>query len=115
MAHVARGDAHTVSKSTLISRLQDPNASSFEVVDVVQRMRREGLLRETKDYSTSISALGRKGHWALAHTLMQQMRKSQVRPDAASFNAAVRACEKAKQPDRVLALLNEMRYQGFDP
>ena len=43
------------------------------------------------------------------------MRQKSLEPNVITYNAAISACEKAKQAEKALELLEEMRQGGLKP
>ena len=51
----------------------------------------------------------------LASVLLEVMQRRSQEPDMITYSAAISACEKGKQPDKALELLEDMQWEGFEP
>ena len=43
------------------------------------------------------------------------MRRKGLEPSVITYSAAISACEKGKQPDKALELLEDMQWRGLKP
>ena len=43
------------------------------------------------------------------------MQRKCQEPDMITYSAAISACEKGKQPDKALELLEDMQWSGLEP
>ena len=79
------------------------------------------IIKFTKD----IVACTRRGDWRMALTLFRQMLSVSQKPDVVcynaltpdeiSYNAAISACEKGKQWEEALRLLQQMTCRALTP
>ena len=86
----------------------------FALLETIQQ---EGTRLDVKIISMAMSALGRmRGGWKQAVELLRSSKRTYgIDPDVISYNAAISACEKGKQCERALELLEEMKTSGIAP
>ena len=78
-------------------------------------LRRMGAFRMSRDWNTLISAFSRVGAHAQALDTLQEMYRSNVRPDVYSYNSTMAALSKARSYDGALRLLDDMMAEGVMP
>eukprot|EP00927_Polykrikos_kofoidii_P036555 TRINITY_DN30875_c0_g1_i1.p1 TRINITY_DN30875_c0_g1~~TRINITY_DN30875_c0_g1_i1.p1 ORF type:complete len:693 (-),score=72.69 TRINITY_DN30875_c0_g1_i1:111-2189(-) len=89
--------------------------SSDGTVAVLARMRAEGFLRDSRDYTVTAKALGKACLWEDAVGLLRSMDVHQVAPHIITLNAVVAATATGHAWMRSLALLQEVTRLKLDP
>ena len=57
-----------------------------------------------------INSCEKSADWSAALQVLDDMKAAGVRPNVVCYNAAISACEKARQCDRALELLEELEH-----
>merc|ERR1712185_465968 len=52
--------------------------------------------------------------WRRALAALRQMQQRELTPDVATFTAVINACERSRQWEAALLLMEEMRRNGFE-
>ena len=105
------GGGGSSSSGALFKRLRESRRRD-EVARQIDELR---PLRDVKEYSKCISALGKARYSRGALALLDEMRAAGLAPNVITYNATISACEKGGQWERALGLLDEMRAAGLAP
>lgn len=79
-----------------------------EVLRIFHRMLDLGLQPDQECYEAVVQANGAGKRWGIALNLLAEMRSAQMLPSAASYTAAIAACEHHGQAEHALRLMDEM-------
>lgn len=99
----------------LFQKLLDPGAPFGAVKAALKEMREDMLLRDPKDFTRAISALGRRQMQSQALSLFEDMRRGGHRRNVITYSAAVDVCEKNRDWRTALSLLEQMEAEDVAP
>ncbi|EOD11948.1 hypothetical protein EMIHUDRAFT_459720 [Emiliania huxleyi CCMP1516] len=106
------GASSLAAHGAAISACAKGGAPPERALELLAEMRSSGLRVAV---SAAINACGAAGDWKAALFLLDEIRRSGARPDLISWNAALAALDKGRQPRRAVAILDEMAAAGVQP
>ena len=84
---------NAATKLNLMQCLKNSRSTARDVEVAVIDLRSQELLCRPGEYTTVLSALGRKRQWGVALQLLQEMRRSRLEPNVISYSSAISVCE----------------------
>jgi len=88
-----------------------------KALDLLERMKNEGLEPDGFSYSAAISCCGSGGRWKEALAIIKEMQSGgpKLRPNKIAYTAAISACGKSGRHQEALELFTDMKEQGLQP
>lgn len=88
-----------------------------KALDLLERIKQDGLEPDGFSYSAAISCCGAGGRWKEALALIRTMQSGgpKTRPNKIAYTAAISACGRSGKHAEALRLFTDMKEQGLQP
>ncbi|KAL5193954.1 Pentatricopeptide repeat-containing protein, chloroplastic [Glycine soja] len=87
----------------------------WEAADLMQQMRKEGLLPDIHTYTSFINACCKAGDMQKATEIIQEMEASGIKPNLKTYTTLINGWARASMPEKALSCFEEMKLAGFKP
>jgi len=86
-------------------------------LDLLEQMKKDGVVPDAYSYSAAISACGAEGRWEEALNLIKIMQRGgrRSRPNKIAYTAAISACGRSGEWEHAMELFNDMKKDGLQP